>query len=110
MQRYVLASNRTLRDPLVDNNNSVESGAIGVLALFEGILVAMHTLFDLGTLRVGCFKSLDLGYSIFADLRTCRMCSATIYWAHIGRIVYAATNDQLAELTGPGNKENFTMK
>lgn len=38
------------------------------------------------------------------------MCSATIYWAHIGRIVYAGTNDQLAELTGPGNKENFTMK
>jgi len=38
------------------------------------------------------------------------MCSATIYWAHIGRIVYAATNDQLAELTGPGNRENFTMK
>ena len=38
------------------------------------------------------------------------MCSATIYWAHIGRVVYAATNEQLAQLTGPGNKENFTMK
>lgn len=24
--------------------------------------------------------------------------------------MYAGTNDQLAELTGPGNKENFTMK
>ncbi|RFU29816.1 hypothetical protein B7463_g6529, partial [Scytalidium lignicola] len=35
---------------------------------------------------------------------------ATIYWAHIGRIIYAATNEQLAMLTGPGNKENFTMK
>jgi hypothetical protein len=30
-------------------------------------------------------------------------------WAHIGRIVYAASNEQLAALTGPGNKENFTM-
>ncbi|KAI4598662.1 hypothetical protein KJ359_002553 [Pestalotiopsis sp. 9143b] len=30
-------------------------------------------------------------------------------WAHIGRIVFAGTNDQLYELTGPGNKENFTM-
>jgi tRNA(Arg) A34 adenosine deaminase TadA len=37
-------------------------------------------------------------------------CKATIYWAHIGRVVYAATNEQLATLTGPGNKENFTMK
>ncbi|RDW79873.1 cytidine deaminase-like protein [Coleophoma cylindrospora] len=40
----------------------------------------------------------------------CAMCTSTIYWAHIGRIIYAATNEQLAELTGPGNKENFTMK
>jgi len=40
----------------------------------------------------------------------CAMCSSTIYWAHIGRIIYAATNEQLATLTGPGNKENFTMK
>jgi len=38
------------------------------------------------------------------------MCSATIYWAHIGRVIYAASNEQLALLTGPGNKENFTMK
>lgn len=38
------------------------------------------------------------------------MCSATIYWAHIGRVVFAASNEQLAELTGVGNKENFTMK
>ncbi|KAK7969200.1 cmp deaminase [Apiospora saccharicola] len=30
-------------------------------------------------------------------------------WAHIGRIVFAGSNDQLYELTGPGNKENFTM-
>lgn len=35
---------------------------------------------------------------------------ATIYWAHIGRVIYAASNEQLAGLTGPGNKENFTMK
>jgi hypothetical protein len=36
--------------------------------------------------------------------------TATAYWAHIGRIIYAATNEQLAGLTGPGNKENFTLK
>jgi hypothetical protein len=35
---------------------------------------------------------------------------ATIYWSHIGRVIFAATNEQLAQLTGPGNKENFTMK
>jgi hypothetical protein len=41
---------------------------------------------------------------------TLRLSQATIYWAHIGRVIYAATNEQLATLTGPGNKENFTMK
>ncbi|KAH8879992.1 cytidine deaminase-like protein [Thozetella sp. PMI_491] len=40
----------------------------------------------------------------------CAMCTSTIYWAHIGRIIYAGSNDQLYELTGPGNKENFTME
>jgi hypothetical protein len=34
----------------------------------------------------------------------------TRQWAHIGRIVFAGTNDQLYELTGPGNKENFTSE
>ncbi|KAM3075353.1 hypothetical protein ACMFMG_007209 [Clarireedia jacksonii] len=40
----------------------------------------------------------------------CAMCASTAYWAHIGRIIYAATNEQLAGLTGPGNRENFTLK
>lgn len=40
----------------------------------------------------------------------CAMCSSTVYWAHIGGVVYAASNEMLAALTGPGNKENFTMK
>ena len=38
------------------------------------------------------------------------MCTATTYWAHIGRILYAGSNDQLYALTGEGNRENFTME
>lgn len=37
------------------------------------------------------------------------MCSATIYWANIGRVVFGASNDQLLDLTGRFNKENMTM-
>lgn len=37
------------------------------------------------------------------------MCTSTCYWAHIGRIVYAASEQRLAEITGQGNEENFTM-
>ena len=37
------------------------------------------------------------------------MCTSTCYWANIGRIVYAASETQLAELTRQGNEENMTM-
>lgn len=37
------------------------------------------------------------------------MCTSTCYWANIGRMVYAGSETQLAELTGQGNEENMTM-
>ena len=37
------------------------------------------------------------------------MCTSTLYWANIGRLVYAAAETQLVELTGQGNEENYTM-
>ena len=37
------------------------------------------------------------------------MCAATIYWANIGRVVYAASEKRLRDLTGEGNEENMTM-
>ena len=55
----------------------------------------------------------DVFWHVFPDLHLslgANTLPATIYWAHIGRVIYAATNEQLAALTGPGNKENFTMK
>lgn len=48
--------------------------------------------------------------TLYSTWEPCAMCTATIYWSHIGRVVYAASNEQLAELTGPGNPENFTME
>ncbi|KAI9812925.1 MAG: hypothetical protein M1827_004443 [Pycnora praestabilis] len=48
--------------------------------------------------------------TLYSTWEPCAMCSSTVYWAHIGRIVYAATNDQLLQLTGTGNDENFTMR
>lgn len=37
------------------------------------------------------------------------MCTGVCYWANIGRIVYAASEERLAELTGMGNEKNMTM-
>jgi len=39
----------------------------------------------------------------------CAMCSGTIYWANIGRLIYAASEEELNKLTGSGNGENMTM-
>ncbi|KAJ6017442.1 CMP/dCMP deaminase zinc-binding [Penicillium sp. IBT 35674x] len=39
----------------------------------------------------------------------CAMCSGTIYWAHIGRLVYLASEKALQGVIGIGNEENLTM-
>ncbi len=37
------------------------------------------------------------------------MCTGTLYWANIGRLIYAASEEELNKLTGSGNGENMTM-
>ena len=37
------------------------------------------------------------------------MCSGTVYWSGIGRVIYAASEEKLKHLTGSGNEENMTM-
>lgn len=39
----------------------------------------------------------------------CAMCAGTIYWTGIGRVLYAASEAKLKELTGSNNNENMTM-
>ncbi|KAI9681698.1 MAG: hypothetical protein M1822_007050 [Bathelium mastoideum] len=48
--------------------------------------------------------------TLYSTWEPCAMCASTIYWANIGRIVYAASNDQLLQLTGEKNPANMTMK
>ncbi|OAP58142.1 hypothetical protein AYL99_07232 [Fonsecaea erecta] len=39
----------------------------------------------------------------------CAMCTGTLYWSNIGRLVYAASEEKLKDLTGGHNEENMTM-
>lgn len=39
----------------------------------------------------------------------CAMCAGAIYWAHIGRLVYLASEEALREVVGVGNPENLTL-
>ncbi|MEM8867683.1 MAG: nucleoside deaminase [Verrucomicrobiota bacterium] len=46
--------------------------------------------------------------SLVTNFEPCVMCTGTIYWANIGRIVYGATEDALLSLTGD-HEENPTF-
>ncbi|KAJ5679535.1 hypothetical protein N7462_007779 [Penicillium macrosclerotiorum] len=39
----------------------------------------------------------------------CAMCAGALYWAHIGRLVYLASEKTLQALIGAGNPENLTL-
>lgn len=47
--------------------------------------------------------------TLYSTWEPCAMCAGTAYWANIGRVVYAAGEDDLKASTGAGNAENFTM-
>lgn len=48
------------------------------------------------------------GCTLYTAVESCCMCSGTIYWANIGRVVYGMTEERLLECTG-NHKENPTM-
>lgn len=45
------------------------------------------------------------GATLYTSAEPCAMCAGAIYWCHIGRVVYAMSEQRLLELTGnhPGN-------
>lgn len=46
--------------------------------------------------------------TLYTSVEPCCMCSGTIYWANIGRVVYGMTEHELLHVTGNHN-ENPTM-
>jgi tRNA(Arg) A34 adenosine deaminase TadA len=56
------------------------------------------------------FSRSDLAQaSLYSSCEPCAMCSGAIYWAGIGRLVYALSEDGLYAITG-SNPENPTMR
>jgi tRNA(Arg) A34 adenosine deaminase TadA len=48
------------------------------------------------------------GFTLYANAEPCAMCSGTIYWAGIGRVVYGLSERDLKTLTG-NHPDNPTM-
>jgi tRNA(Arg) A34 adenosine deaminase TadA len=48
------------------------------------------------------------GCTLVTTVEPCAMCAATMYWAHIGRLVYGLSEARLLELTG-NHTENPTL-
>jgi tRNA(Arg) A34 adenosine deaminase TadA len=48
------------------------------------------------------------GCTLVTTVEPCAMCAATMYWAHIGRLVYGLSEARLLELTGK-HSENPTL-
>jgi tRNA(Arg) A34 adenosine deaminase TadA len=48
------------------------------------------------------------GYTLYTSCEPCAMCSGAIYWAGIGRVVYALDESALREITG-AHPDNPTL-
>lgn len=61
--------------------------------------------------RIAC-RNFEPGFlrrcTLYTSAEPCAMCSGAIYWAQIGRVVYALAEDALREITGD-HPENPTM-
>jgi tRNA(Arg) A34 adenosine deaminase TadA len=46
--------------------------------------------------------------TLVTNVEPCAMCSGTLYWAHIGRVVFGITEERLLSMTGK-HEENPTL-
>lgn len=88
------------------------SGAIVLEAentVTTGRDVTGHAETNLVRLASGMFTSDQLrSFTLYTSCEPCAMCSGAIYWAGIGRVVYALSEEGLLGLTG-SHPENPTL-
>ncbi|GAA0254752.1 nucleoside deaminase [Cryptosporangium japonicum] len=91
----------------------VDSTGTQVLAAENSVVtgrdVTGHAETNLVRQASGRFAPSELaGFTLYTSTEPCAMCAGAIYWAGVGRVVYALGEDALGEMTG-ANPENPTL-
>jgi tRNA(Arg) A34 adenosine deaminase TadA len=84
---------------LLESENTVNTGN-DVTGHAETNLVRLASKYTLEQLRT---------FTLYTSCEPCAMCSGAIYWAGIGRVVYALSEDDLLPLTGD-HPDNPTLR
>ncbi|KAJ9608032.1 hypothetical protein H2200_007020 [Cladophialophora chaetospira] len=81
-----------------------------VLLTHSSISHVQHAETELARLATVHFSQKYLAAcTLVSTWEPCAMCTGTLYWSNIGRLVYAASEEKLKDLTGGYNEENMTM-
>ncbi|KAJ9649961.1 hypothetical protein H2198_010719 [Neophaeococcomyces mojaviensis] len=83
---------------------------VTILASHNSISHYQHAESELARLAATQYSAKYLERcTLVSTWEPCAMCAGTIYWTGIGRLLYAASESKLKELTGANNTENMTM-
>lgn len=83
---------------------------VTVLATHFSISHFQHAESELARLAATQYSDSYLAKcTLVSTWEPCAMCAGTLYWSGIGRLLYAASEVKLKELTGADNSENMTM-
>ena len=114
MQRHLRHANEVAREAAAKGRHPF--GAVLVAPDFETVLLAHGNVDTVNhaeavLARVAAHR-FDAAYlwdcTLVTTVEPCAMCAATMYWAHIGRLVYGMGERQLLLLTG-NHAQNPTL-
>ncbi|EXG80240.1 nucleoside deaminase [Cryptosporangium arvum] len=91
----------------------VDASGLQVLAAENSVVTGRdatgHAETNLVRQATGRFAPSELAeFTLYTSTEPCAMCAGAIYWAGIGRVVYALGEDALGEMTG-ADPENPTL-
>ena len=108
-----MSDEQFLREAIALAESSVEQGGgpFGAVVVKEGEVIGHGTNSvtlnndptahaEVSAIRQACQTINDFsleGATLYASCEPCPMCLSAIYWARLGRVVYAATREQAAE-------------